>query len=83
MASEDHCFCAAPACAAEIFEHDDYVHFAGEFWHVNCWWQALSLPPTYLSDFMIAARHGPLAVHEESASDAKWKDGRYPGQYKE
>jgi hypothetical protein len=87
---EGHAYCAKPECACEIFEEEDYVHFQGEFWHVNCWWTSLSLPPAYISDAQAAAIYGPIVQRpmtehdrEETAQDRAWEDGRVRSIYKE
>src|SRR5215213_1580392 len=36
-----HCYCARPRCAAEIWEHEAFVHLGQDiYYHLKCWFSA-------------------------------------------
>jgi hypothetical protein len=41
---DNHCYCAMPACSAEIYDHQPYVHDGGQYWHLDCWMKIYEVP---------------------------------------
>ncbi len=73
---DNHCYCAMPACSAEIYDHQPYVHDGGQYWHLDCWMKIYEVP---IPPMLRAEREQqPLVLNEtadpyEPYDEAKWR----------